>query len=151
MAIELDTGSCTVLRYAVAHEGGVSINPLIVEGQIVGGVAQGIGGALLEEFGYGPDGQPQSGTFADYLLPTASEVPRVDVRLLHVHTDSNPLGVRGVGESGTIAVYAALAAAIDAALGSDALRVTTTPISPERIVELVDRRRRGAVDEARAL
>ncbi|WP_245645193.1 xanthine dehydrogenase family protein molybdopterin-binding subunit [Pseudonocardia acaciae] len=123
------TGAVTVLRYAVAHEGGVEINPQVVEGQIIGGVAQGIGGALLEEFRYGEDGQPRCTTLADYLLPSSCDMPEVRVRHLPVDTPGNPLGVRGAGESGTIAVGAALAAAVDDALGS---HLTATPLAPPR-------------------
>ncbi|GAA3603901.1 xanthine dehydrogenase family protein molybdopterin-binding subunit [Nonomuraea rosea] len=129
------TGIVRVLRYAVAHEGGVEINPLVVEGQVLGGVAQGIGGTLFEEFRYGADGGPRSTTFAEYGLPGASEVPEVQIRHLGVPTD-NPLGVRGAGESGTIAVAAAVAAAIDAATGCT--HVTATPIAPRTIKSALD-------------
>ncbi|MHA0286851.1 xanthine dehydrogenase family protein molybdopterin-binding subunit [Mycobacterium sp. C3-094] len=122
------TGIVKVLRYAVSHEGGREINPRIVEGQILGGVAQGIGGTLFESWRYAPSGEPTSTTFAAYHLPLTTDVPPVQVRHLHVETPSNPLGVRGAGESGTIAVYAAVAAAVDAAVGGEH-RVTTTPIS----------------------
>ncbi|WP_308282979.1 xanthine dehydrogenase family protein molybdopterin-binding subunit [Pseudonocardia nigra] len=121
------SGVVSVLRYAVAHEGGVEINPQVVDGQVVGGVAQGIGGALFEEFRYAPDGQPRSTTLADYLLPSSCEVPDVAVRHLPVDTPSNPLGVRGAGESGTIAVGATVCAAVDDALGG-AVHVAATPI-----------------------
>ena len=121
------TGAISVLRYAVAHEGGNELNPQVVEGQILGGVAQGIGGSLLEDFRYAADGQPKSVTFADYLLPSAPEVPEVRVRHLPVETPGNPLGARGAGESGAIAVYATVAAAVDDALGIST-RVTSTPI-----------------------
>ena len=123
------TGAVQVLAYAVAHEGGVEINPQVVQGQIIGGVAQGIGGALLEEFRYSPEGQPQSTTFADYLLPSALDVPDVRIQHLAVATPDNPLAVRGAGESGTIAVAAAIASAIEDALDGQ-VRVRTTPISP---------------------
>lgn len=126
------TGAVSVLRYAVAHEGGVEINPQVVHGQVVGGVAQGLGGALLEEFRYSADGQPRSTTFADYLLPGSCEVPAVRVRHLPVATPGNPLGVRGVGESGTIAVAAAVAGAVDDALHGSC-RVTATPIAPSTL------------------
>jgi aerobic carbon-monoxide dehydrogenase large subunit len=122
------TGAVRVLAYAVAHEGGVEINPQVVEGQVIGGVAQGIGGTLLEEFRYSPQGQPQSTTFADYLLPGTCDVPEVRVRHLGVATPGNPLGVRGAGESGTIAVAAAVASAVDHALGGR-VHVSETPIS----------------------
>ena len=129
VAVDRRTGWVEVLRYAVAHEGGVEINPQVVEGQIRGGVAQGIGGVLLEEFGYAEDGQPRSTTFADYVLPTAVDVPEISVRHLEVDTWSNPLGVRGAGESGAIAAYPAIAAAVDHAVGRG-LHVTATPIAP---------------------
>ncbi|KWX21535.1 carbon monoxide dehydrogenase [Mycolicibacterium wolinskyi] len=122
------TGIVKVLRYAVSHEGGREINSKIVEGQIIGGVAQGVGGALFEHWEYSDSGQPQSTTFAAYHLPLSTDVPRVRVRHLHVDTPVNPIGVRGAGESGTIAVYAALAGAVDDALGGR-IHVDSTPIS----------------------
>lgn len=121
------TGLVRVLRYAVAHEGGREINPRIVEGQIIGGVAQGLGGALFEQWGYSPAGQPLSTTFAAYHLPLSTDVPPVAVAHLHVDTPVNPIGVRGTGESGTIAVYAAVAGAVDDALAG-AVHVDSTPI-----------------------
>ncbi|WP_431959880.1 xanthine dehydrogenase family protein molybdopterin-binding subunit [Mycobacterium sp. smrl_JER01] len=122
------TGIVKVLRYAVSHEGGREINPRIVEGQIVGGVAQGIGGALFEAWRYSPTGEPSSTTFAAYHLPLTTDVPGVVVRHLHVDTPVNPIGVRGAGESGTIAVYSAIAGAVDDAVGGGC-HVTTTPIA----------------------
>lgn len=124
------SGVVRVLRYAVAHEGGVEINPLIVDGQVLGGVAQGIGGALYEEFCYSAEGEPMSTTFAAYGLPGTCEVPEVRVRHLGVAT-ANPLGVRGAGESGTIAAGPAIAAAVDDAAGS---WIVATPIPP-RVVK----------------
>ncbi|BBY16695.1 xanthine dehydrogenase family protein molybdopterin-binding subunit [Mycolicibacterium litorale] len=123
------TGLVKVLRYAVSHEGGREINPRIVEGQIVGGVAQGLGGALFEQWRYSDAGQPLSTTFAAYHLPLSTDVPRVAVEHLHVDTPVNPIGVRGAGESGTIAVYAAVAGAVDDAL-CGAVHVDSTPIRP---------------------
>jgi carbon-monoxide dehydrogenase large subunit len=129
VTVDPDTGICAVVRYAVAHETGEALHPQVVDGQIQGGVAQGIGGALLEEFRYTDDGQPVSVTFADYLLPGMLEVPEVDIVHLHAGTDRNPLGIKGVGESGTIPVYAVVAGAIDDALGG-AARMTGTPMTP---------------------
>ncbi|MBO0677207.1 xanthine dehydrogenase family protein [Mycolicibacterium sp. S2-37] len=126
------TGMTRVFRYAVSHEGGREINPRIVEGQIIGGVAQGIGGALYEQWRYSDAGQPLSTTFAAYHLPLSTDVPRVAIEHLHVDTPVNPLGVRGAGESGTIAVYAAVASAIDDALGG-AIHVDTTPVQPGEV------------------
>ena len=130
VGVDRDTGICTVLRYAVAHEGGTELNPMIVEGQIIGGVAQGVGGALLEDFRYTAEGQPLTGSLADYLLPETTDLPPVRVAARHTHTERNPLGVRGAGESGTIAAYAAIAAAIEDATGA---HVTSTPISPAQL------------------
>ena len=127
LGVHRRTGIVTVLRYAVAHEGGREINPKVVEGQIVGGVAQGVGGALFEQWNYSPAGHPLSTTFAAYHLPLSTDVPRVAVRHLHVDTPVNPIGVRGAGESGTIAVYAAVASAVDDAVGGG-FHVAGTPI-----------------------
>lgn len=132
------TGMVKVLRYAVSHEGGREINPKIVEGQIIGGVAQGVGGALFEHWQYSDSGQPQSTTFAAYHLPLTTDVPRVQVQHLHVDTPANPIGVRGAGESGTIAVYAALAGAVDDALGGW-IHVDSTPISTGQLCRALAR------------
>lgn len=143
VAVDEETGLCKVLRYAVAHEGGVEINPLIVDGQVLGGVAQGLGGALLEEFRYDADGQPLSVSFADYLLPESCDVPHVDICHRSVITPANPLGVRGIGESGTIAVYAAVASAVEAALGGE--RVRAVPVEPSWVAMVARGRRRESI------
>ena len=127
-----------MLRYAVSHEGGREINPKIVEGQVIGGVAQGIGGALFENWAYSPGGEPQSTTFAAYHLPLSTDVPRVRVAHLHVDTPCNPIGVRGAGESGAIAVYAAVAGAIDDAVGTG-IHIDRTPINTGDICRALDR------------
>jgi aerobic carbon-monoxide dehydrogenase large subunit len=119
-----------VTDYLVGYDIGRSVNPMLIEGQLVGGVAQGIGGALLEAFRYDESGQPQATSFMDYLLPTASETPHVEVI---VSEDSpsplNPIGVKGAGEGGINAVGAAIAAAVGDALGRpDA--ITELPITP---------------------
>ncbi|MGV9847907.1 xanthine dehydrogenase family protein molybdopterin-binding subunit [Streptomyces sp. NPDC003442] len=137
VGIDPGTGIVRVLRYAVAHEGGDEINPAVVEGQVRGGVAQGIGGTLLEEFAYSAEGQPQTTTFAEYLLPGTFEVPPTAVAHLHGPADLNPLGVKGVGESGTIAVYSTVAAAVEDAASSAAGRITTTPIRPSTVLALL--------------
>ncbi len=137
LGVHRRTGIVTVLRYAVAHEGGREINPKVVEGQVIGGVAQGLGGALFEQWSYSPAGQPLSTTFAAYHLPLSTDVPRVAVRHLHVDTPVNPIGVRGAGESGTIAVYAAVAGAVDDALGTG-FHVSTTPIDTGTLCRELD-------------
>ena len=134
--VEVDTGTgrVRVLRYLVAYEVGRAINPMLVEGQIVGGVAQGLGGALLEEFAYDDSGQLVAGSFMDYLMPTAGEMPPVRVRITEdAPTPLNPLGVKGAGEGGTAAAGAVIANALSDALGSEA---RTLPLTPERVVEL---------------
>jgi carbon-monoxide dehydrogenase large subunit len=128
LGVHRRTGIVKVLRYAVSHEGGREINPKVVEGQVIGGIAQGLGGALFEQWSYSDTGEPLSTTFAAYHLPLSTDVPRVTVKHLHVDTPVNPIGVRGAGESGTIAVYAAVAGAVDDALG-DGYHVGSTPIA----------------------
>jgi carbon-monoxide dehydrogenase large subunit len=136
VGVDPETGLCRVFRYGVAHEGGLEINPAVVLGQVQGGVAQGLGGALLEELRYADTGQPEVSTLADYPLIGPVEMPEVLVRHLSAVTEANPLGVRGAGESGTIAVYAAIAAAIDDALGCRGDGVVRTPIRPDQVARL---------------
>jgi carbon-monoxide dehydrogenase large subunit len=135
-AVEVDeqTGEVDVIRYCVAYDVGRAINPSLVEGQIVGGAAQGIGGALLEELAYDAEGQLVAGTFLDYMLPTAGEAPPVEVLISErAPTPLSPLGAKGAGEGGTAAAGAAIANAVADALGAE---VTELPLGPERIVRL---------------
>jgi carbon-monoxide dehydrogenase large subunit len=135
--VEVDpaTGAVAVLRYAIVHDCGNVINPLVMEGQILGGLVAGLGNALLEEVVYDGSGQLLSGSFLDYLIPTAPDTPAL--RLAHVCTPSplNPLGVKGVGESAIIAVPAAVNNAVADALG---VRADETPLSPAKVRALVD-------------
>jgi carbon-monoxide dehydrogenase large subunit len=137
--VEVDptSGQVRILRYVVHHDCGTLVNPTIVEGQIHGGVAQGIGGALYERIVYDEDGQPLTTSFMDFLIPTAVEVPGIEV--VHTETPSplNPLGVKGVGEAGAIPVPALLAEAIDDALAPFGVRVREMPLTPVRLLELV--------------
>jgi CO/xanthine dehydrogenase Mo-binding subunit len=133
-----DTAEVRVLRYCVVHDCGTLINPMIVEGQIHGGVAQGVGGALYERMEYAPDGQLLNASFMDFLMPYASEVPEVEIDHLVTPSPLNPLGVKGAGEAGVIPGSAAIAAAIEDAEG---IVITRMPISPS---ELFDLRRRAA-------
>lgn len=135
-AVEVDpaTGAVELQRYLVAYDVGRAVNPTMIEGQLIGGVAQGIGGALFEEFAYGPDGQLLAGSFMDYLLPTAREVPRVDILLREdAPSPLNPLGLKGAGEGGVVGGGAVLASAIEDALAPFGVRFTELPITPERI------------------
>ena len=147
--VEVDTGTgqVRVLRYLVAYEVGRAVNPMLVEGQLRGGVAQGIGGALFEEFGYDEAGQPQAITFIEYRLPTAAEIPPVDVLLSQdAPAPGNPLGAMGAGEGGVNAAGAAVANAVRDALGL-AGGVGQLPLSPARVCALS---RSGARSGARA-
>ena len=139
--VEVDppTGDLRILRYVVQHDCGTLINPTIVEGQIYGGVAQGIGGAFYERIVYDATGQPLTTSFMDFLMPTAMEVPEIEI--VHTETPSplNPLGVKGVGEAGAIPVPALIAEAVDDALAPFGVRVREMPLSPARITELIAR------------
>jgi aerobic carbon-monoxide dehydrogenase large subunit len=133
------TGGVEVEDYVIAYDIGRAINPALVKGQIVGGFAQGFGGALLEEFTYNERGDPLATTFADYLMPTARETPEVHVILREDYTSPlNPLGIKGAGESGITGVGAAIASAIDDAIGIPGA-VTQLPVTPQRLKQILDR------------
>ena len=135
-AVDRETGEVRVERFAVAYDIGRAVNPRLVEGQIAGGAAQGIGGALLEEFVYDEAGQPLAVGFMDYLMPTAAEMPPVEVLLCEdAPSPLNPLGVKGAGEGGITAAGAAVANAVAAALGSPE-GVSRLPIKPEQVRRL---------------
>jgi len=137
VAVDSDTGGIKVERYFVAYDIGKAVNPMLVEGQILGGVMQGIGGALLEEFLYDENGEPLSVTFADYLMPTARETPPIGVIVCEdAPSPLNPLGLKGAGEGGINAVGAAIASAIDDALGRPGA-VTQLPVSPQRLRDVL--------------
>jgi carbon-monoxide dehydrogenase large subunit len=132
--VDVETGGVEVRHYTVTYDVGKAINPQLIEGQIVGGAAQGIGGALYEHLAYDAGGQLISGSFMDYLLPTAVESPAVDVLVTEdAPTPLNPLGAKGAGEGGTAAVGATIANAVSDALG---VEVTELPLGPERVRRL---------------
>ena len=138
--IDRETGGVAVERYVIAYDIGRAINPALVEGQIVGGFVQGLGGALMEEFTFNERGDPLATSFADYLLPTLRERPAVDVMLRQDYTSPlNPLGIKGAGESGITGVGAAIASAIDDAIGVPGA-VTSLPITPPRLREILKAR-----------
>jgi aerobic carbon-monoxide dehydrogenase large subunit len=138
--VDGETGGVTVERYYIAYDIGRAINPRLVEGQIVGGYAQGLGGALFEEFIYSERGDPLAVTFADYLLPAVHETPTPQVLLREDYTTPrNPLGIKGAGESGITAVGAAIASAIDDAIGMPGA-VTQLPVTPQRLKQLLNKR-----------
>jgi CO/xanthine dehydrogenase Mo-binding subunit len=138
--IDAETGGIAIERYAIAYDIGRAVNPMLVKGQIAGGLAQGIGGALYEEFLYDENGEPLSVTFADYLMPTAREVPHSQILLTEdAPSPLNPLGLKGAGEGGVNPVGAAIASAVDDALGHPNA-VTQLPLTPQRVKELIKRR-----------
>lgn len=138
--VEVDTGTggVKILRYIVVNDSGRLINRMIVDGQIQGAVAHGIGNALFEWMGYDENAQPVITTFADYLLPTATEVPNIEIIHNETPTTLNPLGVKGVGEAGIIPAAAAIIAAVEHALEPFGVTITETPVSPARLVELME-------------
>jgi CO/xanthine dehydrogenase Mo-binding subunit len=127
------TAEIRILRYAVVHDCGRLINPMIVEGQIHGGVAQGVGGALYERMAYDEHGQLVNASFMDFLMPYATEVPRIETAHLETPSPLNPLGIKGAGEAGVIPVSAVIAAAIEDAEG---IEIDRMPISPSELFEL---------------
>jgi carbon-monoxide dehydrogenase large subunit len=142
--VDAETGGVTVERYFIAYDVGRAINPALVEAQIVGGYAQGLGGALQEEFIYSERGDPLAVTFADYLLPALHETTLPDVLLREDYTTPrNPLGIKGAGESGITGVGAAIASAIDDAIGIPGA-VTQIPVTPQRLKQILSKRRSHA-------
>ena len=143
VAVEPDTGEVEILDYVIVEDGGVLLNPMVVDGQIYGGTAQGIGTALYEEMVYDENGQPLASTFADYLLPGAGEMP--DVRIAHMETPSpnTRFGQKGIGEGGAIAPPAAIGNAINDALADLGVELTFSPMTPRRVREAVEAARAG--------
>ena len=137
--IDRETGSTAVERYLVAYDVGKAVNPMLIEGQMVGGVVQGIGGALFEEFLYDARGEPLSVSLDSYLMPTVRDCPSIEVLLTEdAPSPTNPLGIKGAGEGGANAVGAAIAAAIDDALGRPGA-VTQLPVTPLRLRKILQR------------
>jgi carbon-monoxide dehydrogenase large subunit len=134
--IEPATGKVTILRYAACHDSGRVLNPMILRGQIQGGIAAGIGNALLERLSFSEDGQPITTTYLDYLIPTLADVPDIELVFMETLSPLNPLGVKGAGQAGTLPAPAAIAAAIDDALDGQE-QVNRSPITPEEIWRMV--------------
>ncbi|RXF72878.1 xanthine dehydrogenase family protein molybdopterin-binding subunit [Hansschlegelia zhihuaiae] len=148
VAVDPEIGSVEILDYVIVEDGGVLVNPMVVDGQILGGLAQGIGTALYEEMPFDVAGQPLASTLADYLLPGAAEVPAP--RIDHMETPSpyTQFGVKGIGEGGAIAPPAAVANAVNDALRPLGAELLVSPISPRRVVEAVLAARRGSKPNA---
>ncbi len=137
VAVDPGTGHVEILDYVVCHDCGTMVNPMIVEAQVVGGVAQGLGTALYEEIPYDDNGQPLASTFLDYMIPGATEVP--DVRVLHMETPSphTRFGIKGMGEGGAIAPPAVVINAINDALKSLGVELGETPATPDRVLQAI--------------
>ncbi len=135
--VDIETGGVKVINYVAMQDFGVLINPMLVEGQAQGGIAHGLGNALLEWMGYDESGQPVTTTFADYLLPGAAEVPAMTILFTQTPSPLNPLGAKGAGEVSTIPAAAAIMSAIEDALSPFGVRIAQTPITPAKLVELI--------------
>jgi carbon-monoxide dehydrogenase large subunit len=135
--VDIETGGVTILRYLALQDCGRRVNPMIVEGQVHGGIAHGVGNALFEWMGYDDAGQPVTTTFADYLLPTATAVPTLETLYRESPSPHNPLGVKGVGEVGVIPAAAAVISAIEDALSPFNVHIAQMPIMPPKLVELI--------------
>lgn len=135
--VDIELGRVSLKQYAIAHDCGVVVNPMLAEGQIIGGTVQGIGGALFEGMNYDKEGQLLTGSLMDYLLPTASDVPHITVMHQESRSPLNPLGVKGLGEGGAIAPPVAIANAVCDALAPFGIEFNSTPITPEQIVQAV--------------
>jgi carbon-monoxide dehydrogenase large subunit len=135
--VDVETGAVRIERIFVVHDCGRLINPMVVEGQIQGGVAHGVSNTLFEEVPYDAAGQPLAATFMDYLIPTAAEVPPLEIAHMETPSPLNPAGVKGAGEGGAIVAPAAIAAAIEDALRPLGVRITSLPLPPERLRRLI--------------
>ena len=135
--VDIDTGGVVITRYTALHDSGVRINPMMVEGQTRGAIAHGIGNALFEWMGYDESGQPTTTTFADYLLPTATELPRISASYRESPSPLNPLGVKGAGETGVIAAAPAVISAIENALEPFGVHIAQVPLPPPKLLELI--------------
>lgn len=135
--VDVETGQVKLLKYVVLDDCGRAINPMVVHGQVVGGVVHGIGNALLEQLVFDDQGQPLSTNFGEYLLPSAQGIPHIEVHHMESPSPLNPLGVKGAGEGGTLPAAAAIVSAIENALQPFGVQLNESPLSPMRIVELI--------------
>jgi carbon-monoxide dehydrogenase large subunit len=135
LEVDVETGRVRILRYLALHDCGRAINPLVVEGQLQGGMAQGIGTALCEELVHDEEGQLLTGSFMDYAMPTAADLPPLETIAVSFPSTRNDLGIKGVGESGIIAPPAAIANAVEDALADRGAEIARVPITPVRLWE----------------
>jgi aerobic carbon-monoxide dehydrogenase large subunit len=148
LEVDVETGLVQLLRYIVGHDCGRVLNPLIVCGQIQGGVAHGIGNALYEYMDYDEHAQPQTNTLEEYLLPGVLDVPKVEIVQMESPTPLNPLGIKGAGESGTIPAAAAIISAIENALQPFDIKISRCPLQAEHIVEMIARSKVRSQEES---
>ena len=135
--VDVETGGVEILRYVVMHDCGNVINPMVVEGQVQGGVAHGVGNALFEKMLYDDNAQPLNMNFGEYLLPGSTDVPGVQLHHMETPSPLNPIGVKGAGEGGTIPAIAAIIAAIENALKPFGVKISESPVSPSHLVGLI--------------
>jgi CO/xanthine dehydrogenase Mo-binding subunit len=135
--VDIETGGVEILRYAAVHDAGTMVNPRSLEGQILGGTAQGIATALLEELVYDEHGQLLSPTFMDFLMPTAMEVPELEIGHEQTPSPLTEYGIKGGGEAGRMMAPGAISAALDDALADFGVHVTELPATPERILRWI--------------
>jgi carbon-monoxide dehydrogenase large subunit len=147
VAVDKGTGLVKILDYVIAHDCGTIVNPMIVDGQMMGGLAQGIGTALYEEMPYNSDGQPLASTFMDYLVPGASEIPQTRITHLSLPSPITRYGIKGMGEGGAIPPPAAICNAVNDALRPLGALINETPMTPERIIRVL---MRAEAEKARA-
>ena len=143
--VDEETGGIRVVRFTIAHDCGRMVNPVMVDGQVMGGIAHGLGNALFERMIYDNSAQPLTTTLADYLLVSAAEMPQVDIVHMESPSTMNVLGVKGVGESGVIPVAGAIMSAVDDALSDLDIHIDSAPISPQALFQRIrDARDRSA-------
>ena len=135
--VDIETGRVSILRYVIVHDSGVLINPMIVDGQVIGGTAHGIGNTLYEWMGFDADANPVTSTLAEYMLVTAPEVPPIEIHHQISPTPQNPMGIKGVGECGVVPASAAIVSAIDDALSEYGIHFNHIPVTPSEIVGAV--------------
>ena len=148
--VDVETGVVTLLRYVTVHDCGTVINPLLVEGQFQGAVAQGLGGLVYEQLSYDDNGQLQTGTFMDYTLPTAVEVPSVEIHHQEVPSPFTPLGTKGAGESGVSSPFGTIVSAVENALAPFGVKIHDTPLTPQRVWRMIQAARNGNNGGAKA-
>jgi carbon-monoxide dehydrogenase large subunit len=148
--VDIETGAVRILRYLALHDCGTQINALTVEGQTKGGIAHGIGNALFERMGYDGEAQPTTTTFGDYLLPSSTEVPKIEAHYRFTPSPLNPLGVKGAGETGVIPAAPAIVSAIENALEPFGVHIAEVPLLPHRLLALIAAGQKEKNDELRS-